>query len=94
MKPHRILASCLIAGLACMAALAPAAQAAPAPAWALQLNRLPANFTPGVEAQFFAVATNVGAAPTTGTSSLEVSLPAGVTPVSFKGNVGPSAPAK
>jgi hypothetical protein len=87
-KPHRILASSLIAGLACLAALAPAAQAAPAPAWALQLNRLPANFTPGVEAQFFAVAANVGAAPTTGTSSLEVTLPAGVTPVSLMAKNG------
>lgn len=84
MKLPRVLASCLVAAVASVAAFAPAAQAAPAPAWALQLNRLPANFTPGVEAQFFAVAANVGAAPTVGTSTLEVTLPPGLSPVGLQ----------
>jgi hypothetical protein len=81
LKPHRIPALCLLACLLLGASLAPAAQAAPAPAWSLSFVPTPANFTPGGTARLFGVATNVGAAATTGATEIEVTLPGDLTPL-------------
>src|SRR5438128_1458774 len=61
------------------------AAAAPAPAWTVVLNPLPANLAPGERTELLASATNVGGAPTTGESLLEVTLPPEVVPVEAKG---------
>src|SRR4051812_1593502 len=71
-----------------LAALAPAAaSAAPAPAWSLTLTPMPANFAPGASPhpEYMVVATNVGAAPTTGTSVLSATLPEGLQPLAAFG---------
>jgi hypothetical protein len=80
--------------IAAMAALAPAAEAAPAPAWTLSLTPMPANFAPGEVSQYIAVATNVGGGVTTGEPTrLETTLPAGVTPIAVNGhNSDPASP--
>ena len=57
-----------------------AASAAPAPAWTLTMTPIPANFAPGGTGEYVAVATNVGAAPTSGTAIFEATLPVGITP--------------
>jgi hypothetical protein len=80
---HRARSLLLAATLALLAALiaAPASPAAPGPAWKLTITPFPANFEAGEKGEFFAIATNVGAAPTTSeTASVEVTLPAGFTP--------------
>jgi Divergent InlB B-repeat domain len=61
----------------CAAALLPAgAQAAAKPAWTVALTPLPANFAPGVKSEYLVLATNVGAAPTSGPESvLEITMP-------------------
>ncbi len=64
--------------LAVLAALAPGAQAAQAPAWMLTLIPEPSNFAPGQTSEYVAVATNVGAAPTSGRIDMEVTLPPGL----------------
>jgi len=77
----------------CAAALwATAASAAAEPAWNLTLTPVPANFAPGGESEFLALATNVGAAQTNGTAvKIEVSLPAGMTFTKVsEGNSDPS----
>ena len=92
----RRLASLTAALCVCTAgALLPAAAAAaPAPAWALTLTPMPAAFAPGSTGEYLVAATNVGAAPTTAQSVLmEVTLPAGVTPlaVSAEDNSDPAS---
>ena len=75
-----------------LAALGPAtAGAAPAPAWSLTLTPMPANFAPGASPhpEYMAVATNVGGAPTTGTSVLRATLPEGLQPVGVSGKHEP-----
>jgi len=65
----------LLAALLALGALAPAGASAAKAAWALQVTTQPSNFTPGRASEYVLLATNVGAAPTTGTSTLEVTLP-------------------
>jgi hypothetical protein len=70
-----------LAVLACgLASLAPSASASAGPAWSMALKALPANFAPGTDAELLAVATNVGAEPTSGLRTLEVTLPESLTP--------------
>src|SRR4051794_32164925 len=80
MKSHRTLGACLALSFALLALLAPASQAAPLPAWALQLNRLPAAVPPASTGEFLAVATNVGAKATDSPVSLQIELPEGIEP--------------
>ena len=73
--------------LLCAAALpatAPAA-AAKTPAWWLSVNPMPANFNPSEVSEYLIVATNVGAAATSGTSTIEADLPAGLKPLKAVG---------
>ena len=57
------------------------APAAAKPAWTLTATPMPANFAPGSTSQYLLVATNVGAAPTTGEAmTIETTLPAGLEP--------------
>ena len=74
-----ILATAL---LIAAAALAPAAQATPSAAWSLTLAPMPSNFDPAsaLQPEYLVTATNVGAAPTSGTSTLTLTLPDGLTP--------------
>lgn len=59
-----------------LAALLPAlASAAAKPAWSVAITPLPANFAPNTESEYLVLATNVGAAPTGGESTLEIALP-------------------
>jgi hypothetical protein len=87
MKRAKTTLPALVA-LALVTALAPAAQAAPGPALHLSATALPTSFAPGEKGQsitgpqYMLVATNVGAAPTTGTIVLTDSLPADLTPLS------------
>ena len=77
---RRLVISAVLA-LTALTAAAPAATAAPAPAWSLGLTASPAAFGPETTSRFFAVATNVGAGPTTGASVVELELPAALEPV-------------
>src|SRR4051794_39960192 len=62
-----------------LAGLLPAgASAAPAPAWTLAATAEPANFAPGAGGEYVVVATTVGAAPTTGKSEVQITIPAGL----------------
>ncbi len=89
-KPH-VLAAVFAAGaiaLSCVAAPSAAAAVTPAPAWLVAVSSYPTVFQKGSEAHPFGGngpgyairATNVGAAPTAGTFTIETTLPAGVTP--------------
>jgi hypothetical protein len=75
-----LLASLLL----CLAALAaaPVAGAAPAPAWTISAVPFPANLTPGGNGHLLVKATNVGGAPTSAPTTIEATLPAGLTPTS------------
>ena len=83
-------------GLLCLlAALLPATEALGAeakPAWLLSATALSTNFAPGAEGTplggptYLLVATNVGSAPTTGTTTITDTLPVGLTPI---GAIGP-----
>lgn len=75
---------CLLGLLAALLIAAPAAQAAPAPAWQLSITPLPANFAVGAHSEYMLIATNTGAKATSGPLSLEADLPAGISPLSFK----------
>ena len=60
-----------------------AGAAAPAPAWSLSVVPFPANFNPGEKGEYVAIATNVGGAATSASpAAIEVTLPAGLTPLS------------
>jgi hypothetical protein len=86
-KPALLASACLA-----LAALAPAAaQAAPAPAWSLSITPLPANFSPtaSAPAEYLVAATNVGAAPTGGTSVLSIKLPVGLEPIDATAAIKP-----
>ena len=63
-----------------LAGLLPAsASAAPAPAWALTATPEPANFAPGAGGEYVVVATNVGAATTSGEETeLQIAVPEGL----------------
>jgi hypothetical protein len=76
--------TCLLGLFAALLIAAPAAQAAPAPAWQLSLTPVPANFAVGGESEYLVLATNTGAASTSGPLTLEVDLPAGISPLGFK----------
>ena len=65
----------LIVGLLVLGALAPAGASAAKSAWALQVTTQPSDFAPGQVSEYVLLATNVGAAPTSGTTTLEVALP-------------------
>jgi hypothetical protein len=75
----------LLAGicLAVVGVLPAASQASPAPAWAVTITPLPANFssTATAPSEYLVAATNVGGAPTSGTSTVAVNLPGGLTPI-------------
>jgi hypothetical protein len=72
----------IIALLLALAAFAPAsAGAAATPAWTIALNPLPANLAPGGKAQLLISASNVGAAPTSGQTEIEVHLPPEIDPL-------------
>jgi hypothetical protein len=47
----------------------------PRAAWTLSITGQPSNFAPGGTPEYVLAATNVGAAPTSGTSTLEVTMP-------------------
>ena len=82
-----------------LAMVAPAAQAAepettPEPAWRLSLTPITTNFVPGatgaltpltVPPIYHAAAFNVGGKATEGSSTIEMTLPAGITPVNARG---------
>lgn len=71
----------LLISLALLACAAPvAASAAPLPAWQLDLVATPTAFAPASSAEYKLIATNVGAGPAVATTTLEVTLPAGLTP--------------
>ena len=75
--------ACLLA----LAGLAPAAsQGAPAPAWSVSITPLPANFDPAAPTapEYLITATNVGAAPTAGSSTVSAELPAGFTAIELE----------
>jgi len=77
----------LLACALCLGALAaaPAAAQADSAAWQLTLTPIPANPAPGGEAEFFAVATNLGAQAAEGsTLGLSITLPAGIQPLSYQ----------
>jgi hypothetical protein len=62
--------------------LAPAAaEATPAPAWQLSVQPFPANFAPGQDTEYLILATDTGAAPSSGPIDLSLTLPAGITPI-------------
>jgi len=65
----------LIAALLALGALAPAGASAAKAAWALQVTAQPSNFAPGQVSEYALLATNVGAAPSSGTTTIEVTLP-------------------
>jgi hypothetical protein len=79
-----------IASLALFGALAGAssASAAPAPAWSLSANPLPANIAPGGEGAIFVLATDVGGQDTTTPGLLQATLPAGLTLTEVKSPEG------
>lgn len=77
----------------------PAAAADPAPAWSIAVSSYPTNFVPGTTGTeerapgYFLVATNVGAAPTSGEFTVSNTLPAGLeftTPAGAKAHYGVS----
>jgi hypothetical protein len=77
------------AALCCsLTALLPATAAAAAPAWTLSVTPMPANFVPGAnpKPEYFVIATNVGAAPTTAEPAvIEATLPDGLKPTKVTG---------
>ena len=79
MKILRIALTIQAVALLGMVLLAPAASAAPAPAWLPSVLSFPTNFSPGSDGAIVVEATNVGGAPTTGATSIEIALPAGLT---------------
>jgi hypothetical protein len=88
MSAHK--ATLMLAALCCSAvALLPAtASAAPAPAWTLSVTPMPANFVPAAnpKPEYFVIATNVGAAPTTAEAAvIEATLPEGLVPTKVTG---------
>jgi hypothetical protein len=72
---RRAPAALALAALLALAGAAPASAAAPAPVWMLSMSTQPSNFAPGGTPEYVLLATNIGAAPTSGTSTLEVTLP-------------------
>ena len=99
-KPRRLARFLAIATAALAATLslaaAPAADAAPGPAWQLSLTPLPTNLTPGstgttaVGPMYALYASNVGGAATTGTVTFGATLPAGLTAIESRGNTSMS----
>lgn len=87
MSTRKAVLGALSLCLALAALLPAAASAAPKAAWTLTLTPMPANFEPGAtpHPEYMAVATNVGAAATTGTSTLKATLPVGLEPVGATG---------
>jgi hypothetical protein len=83
-----ILCALLLGALA----LAPAASAAPAAAWSVSLAAVPANVPPGGAGKLLVRATNVGGAPTSATTTVEATLPSGLTPTSAR--LDPSGPSR
>jgi hypothetical protein len=89
----------VLAALAAWLLPATVAQAAPpAPAWKLKLNAIPTNLKPGTTGKtaaapvYLASATNVGAAPTSGTVTFSATFPAGATPKAANGATDDVAP--
>jgi hypothetical protein len=72
--------------LACLAALPAAlpapASASPLAAWQLEMVPVPTDFVPASSARYKLTATNVGAAPSAGQTTIEATLPAGLTATS------------
>lgn len=87
--PARGVLTAVLAVLASLALAVPAASVAapaPAPAWHLSVISQPTNLVPGSSASvaapgYYIVATNEGAAPTSGTVTIEDTLPATLKPV-------------
>jgi len=85
-RRSKAMLSSLAAICLALAMLWPAgASAAGAPAWSLTITPLPSNFVPGAnpKPQYLVLATNVGGAPTVGTSTVKLTLPAGLTPTAI-----------
>jgi hypothetical protein len=88
----------LLVAVACLAlpGLFPVgAQATGAPAWSLSITPLPANFAPAASLppEYLLAATNIGGAPTSGTSTVAIKLPAGLTPTKAKAiDLDPKSP--
>jgi hypothetical protein len=90
MRTKKTLLSAL-AGLAALVlqlgAASPAGAAEAKPAWLLSDTALPSNFAPGSVGtvlkgpEYLLVATNVGAAPSAGATTITATLPAGIAPV-------------
>jgi len=74
---------CLAAALGALWLPASAA-GAPAPTWTLNTTALPSNYTPGEEPELLVAATNIGGAPTSGTSVLRATFPAPLTPTKIQ----------
>ena len=68
--------------------LAPAAEADPAPAWALRLTPMPSNFTPGKTVEYLVASTNVGGDASAGTVELRLTLPPELTATAAEGRIG------
>jgi hypothetical protein len=88
----RLRTSCrlLIAFLAAVAAIAavsaPAASAAGGPAWALDVFHLPTKAAPGRTFSLEVVPTNVGTTASSGSFTIKVDIPAGLTPTAMTGS--------
>jgi hypothetical protein len=90
---HRKVILVAILALAVLGAVgSTSADAAPSAAWKLTVNPSPTNFAPGSSPRYLVVATNVGAAPTSGPVSVKTTLPEELTALSVEGTSGdPSA---
>jgi hypothetical protein len=88
----RILSALALGLLGALGLAAPAA-ASPAPAWRLSAVPLGTNFPPGSHQEYFIVATDIGAGPTSGEPIvLKATLPAGVAPTgAFGGDNDPDS---
>ena len=88
MSARKVLLSLAAACCTAAALLPAAAQAAPAPAWAITLTPMPTTFAAGTvrTPQYLILATNTGAADTNGTTTVvKATLPAGLKPAKPSG---------
>ena len=80
----RLALGCLLALCACLRPGVAAADTTPAPAWSFAVSSHPTNFVPGTTGTqgslpgYLVVATNIGAAATSGTFTISDTLPAGL----------------
>jgi len=88
---RRLLPAALLAVCAPLLVVTQSSAATAGPAWDLTITSMPTNFKPEDSGnafagpQYYVVATNVGAAPTTADVTLEATLPDGVTAIEAQG---------